>query len=82
MSSYNSYTNPANINKNWQYQVDQHLVYNIPSVKYIFVSGDTKGNDLYYTVLELRKNGPAYDEVYDLKTGNSIPYDGTVSIKK
>ena len=83
MSAYKMYTTPANISRGWQYEVDQHFVYNIPSVKYIFVSGDAKGtNDKYYTVLELRKTGPAFDEVYDLKTGELIPYDGTVSVKK
>lgn len=56
--------------------VDQHA-YNLPSVKYVYCSGDDHNITLY-----LRADGPAYDDLYNAGFGNSLTYDQYHAVKK
>jgi L-ascorbate metabolism protein UlaG (beta-lactamase superfamily) len=56
--------------------VDQHA-YNLPSVKYVYCSGDDHNTTLY-----LRADGPAYDELYNAGFGTALDYDQYHCIKK
>jgi hypothetical protein len=63
---------------NWYALVDQHA-YNLPSVKYVYCSGDDHNITLY-----LRADGPAYGEyeLYNAGFGTLLTYDGYHVIKK
>ncbi len=50
--------------------VDYKLIYETPSVKYIYVS------DTYNTTLTLGANGPEYGAICDALTGEPIAYNG------
>ncbi len=68
----------------WQNQVDQYMMNNISSVKYVYASGDNVANaptdldDGPYTTLVLKMNGskyePDYDNVYNIVTGQKLTY--------
>lgn len=53
---------------NWYSKVDQHLLYDVDSVKYVYVADD------YHLTLELKPSGPDYGGIKDLKTGKTISY--------
>jgi hypothetical protein len=63
----------------WCFQVDQHLIYNIPSVKYMYTAGGNNSErpmEGCFTTLWLRANGPDYDNLQDAMTWEPIPYNG------
>lgn len=57
-------------------RVDQHA-YNLPSVKYVYCSGDNHNTTLY-----LRADGPAYNDLYNAGFGESLDYDNYHVIRK
>ncbi len=63
-------------NNDWYALVDQHA-YNLPSVEYVYCSGDDHNITLY-----LRADGPAYDELYNAGFGNALTYDDYHIIEK
>ena len=69
-SAFESQANIANKGKTGTAGVDYKLIYETPSVKYIYVS------DTYCTTLILGVNGPEYMDIYDARTGYSIDYNG------
>ena len=69
-SAFESQANTANKGKTGTAGVDYKLIYETPSVKYIYVS------DTFNTTLTLGVNGPEYTEIYDALTGESITYNG------
>ncbi len=71
--AYVSFENQAkleNKGKSGSLGVDYKLIYETPSVKYIYVS------DTYNTTLTLGVNGPEYGAIYDALTGDPITYNG------
>ncbi len=83
-ASVKNYLNTSRKDKDFRHQVDQHLCYDMESVKYIYTSGTMVKGDNYYTTLELKANGPDYENIYDLMTGEKLVYGGleTSCIKK
>ena len=75
-SAFQSQASEANKNKTGTAGVDYKLIYETPSVKYIYVS------DTYCTTLTLGVNGPEYDAIRDVLTGESIDYNGQQIRKK
>ena len=71
-----NYLKPSNVKVGFQYEVDQYLCNNISSVQYIFASGQIEGSAGVnnYTTLKLTVNGPDYDNIYDLLTGERLEY--------
>jgi hypothetical protein len=69
-SAFESQAKETNKGKAGAAGVDYKLIYETPSVKYIYVS------DTYCTTLTLGVNGPEYDAIYDALTGESIIYNG------
>ena len=69
-----NYLNPKNKEKGFQFEVDQYFANSIPSVKYIFTSGEKATGDDYFTTLVFTKNGPDYDNIFDLITGEKLSY--------
>ena len=71
-----NYLKPTNVNVGFQYEVDQYLCNNISSVRYIFASGQIDGvaGQNNYTTLKFTVNGPDYDNIYDLMTGEKLEY--------
>ncbi len=69
-----NYLNPSNKNKGWQFEVDQYFANEIDSVHYIYTSGEKAVGSAYYTTLVITKNGPDYDNIFDLMTGEKIAY--------
>ena len=72
-------------NKGYMYEVDQHICNDIANVKYIFtsgakkaVSGITQLEDGPYTTLVLTKNGPDYENIYNVMKGNYLNKDATL----
>ena len=61
---------------NWYCKVDQHA-FELPSVKYVYCSGDGHNTTLY-----LRADGPAYNDLYNAGFGTSLDYDNFHVIKK
>lgn len=74
--SFDIYTDPARRTKAWNYDVDQYVVYDLDSVKYIYVSDEER-----HTTLKFKAEGPNYDNIYDAKTGARLTYDN-YTIKK
>lgn len=74
-SAAKNYYNPANKSKGWQYEVDSHLIYETPSVKYVYVS------DSYNITLYLRKGGPDYENLYNAGVGGAVVYDNYCAMK-
>jgi len=70
------YITPANKNEGYMYEVDQHIYNDIASVKYVFTSGAKKASGITslddgpFTTLVLTKDGPDYDNIYDVMRGN------------
>lgn len=69
-------------NKGYMYEVDQHIYNDIASVKYVFTSGAKKQvtgitqiEDGPYTTLVLTKDGPDYENIYNLMKGNYLDKD-------
>ncbi len=69
-SAFESQAKETNKGKPGAAGVDYKLIYETPSVKYIYVS------DTFNTTLTLGVNGPEYTEIYDALTGESITYNG------
>lgn len=69
-SAFESQAKETNKGKPGAAGVDYKLIYETPSVKYIYVS------DTYCTTLTLGVNGPEYTGIYDILTGESVPYNG------
>jgi len=69
-----NYLNPKNKSKGFQYEVDQYFANEIDSVHYIFTSGEKKAGDSYFTTLVFTANGPDYDNIFDLITGEKLSY--------
>ena len=69
-SAFESQAKETNKGKAGAAGVDYKLLYETPSVKYIYVS------DTFCTTLTLGVNGPEYTGIYDILTGNSISYNG------
>ena len=69
-----SYLNPQNKSKGFQFEVDQYFANKIDSVHYIFMSGERADGENYFTTLRFTKNGPDYDNIYDLITGQKLGY--------
>lgn len=53
-SAHGSYSTSTN----WYSKVDQHLIYNVTSVDYIYIADD------YHITLTLKADGPDYDGIY------------------
>lgn len=68
--SFQSQAKPENKDKGGTAAVDYRLLYETPSVKYIYVS------DTFNTTLTLGVNGPEYEALYDAVTGEPIAYNG------
>lgn len=68
--SFRSQAKPENKDKGGTAAVDYRLLYETPSVKYIYVS------DTFNTTLTLGVNGPEYEALYDAVTGEPIAYNG------
>ena len=70
--------NPANREKGMEYEVDQHLIYDMDTVKYMYVSGNKYTNSgnytAYHITLLLTKDGPDYEGVFDLCGNTSMEY--------
>ncbi len=79
-----NYMNREKLNNGWQFQVDQHIAYEMPSVKYIYISGDKASTYAYYITLVLTKNGPDHDNIFDASTTefNKLTHNGVFAIKK
>ena len=63
----------------WCFEVDQHLIYNTPSVKYMYTAGgdnSTRPTDSCFTTLWLKANGPDYENLEDAMTWSPIEYNG------
>ena len=63
----------------WCFEVDQHLIYEIPSVQYMYTAGGNNSErplDGCFTTLILRAGGPDYDNLVDALTGEPIAYNG------
>ncbi|MBO5968124.1 MAG: hypothetical protein J6S14_06460 [Clostridia bacterium] len=77
-NSVSKYLKPTNREAGAEYEVDQHLIYDIDTVKYMYVSGNkyTSSNNYtaYYVTLILTKHGPDYDGVFDLCGNTSMEY--------
>ena len=69
-TAFVSQTKTDNKGKSGAAGVDYKLVYETPSVKYIYVS------DTYCTTLTIGVNGPEYTGIYDVLTGENILYNG------
>ena len=69
-----NYLNPQNKSKGFQFEVDQYFANEIPSVHYIYTSGERTEGENFVTTLRLTKNGPDYDHIYDLITGQPLSY--------
>ena len=69
-----SYLKPQNKSKGFQYEVDQYFANKIDSVHYIFMSGERTDGENYFTTLRFTKNGPDYENIYDLITGQKLSY--------
>ncbi len=69
-----NYLNPKNKSKGFQFEVDQYFANEIPSVHYIYTSGERTEGENYFTTLRFTKNGPDYDGIYDLITGQKLSY--------
>ena len=73
-----NYLDPKNRPLGGKYEVDQHLVYDIDSVLYIVMSGDKSSNPEDYrsscTCLIIGKDGPEYDGIYNLYSGELAKY--------
>ncbi len=61
----------------YMYEVDQHIYNDIASVKYVYTSGAkkvggglTSMDDGPFTTLVITKDGPDYDNIYNLMKGN------------
>ena len=83
-SSVWNYLDPSKINTNWQYEVDQHLIYDIPTVKYLFTAGGINRElqtDGCFTLLWLRADGPDYENLQDAMTWAKIEYNDTYAVK-
>lgn len=65
-STYNSYVKYSNRTKQWPYCIDYHLTHNIEELQYIMLSA------LYDFTLPFTVDGPNYDAIYDLDTGNVL----------
>ncbi len=74
-ASVANYLNPARKDKDFRHQTDQYLCYELESVKYIYTSGVKVKSDKYYTTLNLTVNGPDYENIYDLMTGEKLTYE-------
>lgn len=63
-AAYGGYSTSSN----WYSIADQHVVYELTSVKYVFVADD------YHTTIVLREQGADYDGIYDAVTKEKITY--------
>ena len=75
--SVRSYLNPAKYKSDFRHQTDQYLCNELESVKYVYtagVAGGSTGGMDYFTTLVLKASGPDYDGIYDLFTGEILPY--------
>lgn len=61
---YNSYATGSS----WHCRVDQHLMYDVASVEYIYIADD------YHITLTLGEEGARYDHIRDAVTGEKISY--------
>ena len=83
-SAVKSYLTGNKDKERWCFEVDQHLVFNVPSVKYVYASGNFKTDKQIegcFTTLWLRSTGPAYEELQDAMTWEPIVYNNTFAIK-
>ena len=69
-----SYLNPDWVSAGWQREVDMYFANELDSVHYIFMSGIQTEGDKHYTTLKFTVNGPDYENIYDLKTGEKLSY--------
>jgi len=77
-----SYMSPSKKNSDWRHQVDQYLCDDMASVHYIYTSGikgGSAGGQEYFTTLVLTKDGPDYDNIYNLMTGAKLSYGDLAS---
>lgn len=68
----------------WCFEVDQHLVFNVPSVKYVYAAGgfeNSKQIEGCFTTLWLRRTGPDYENLQDAMTWEPIAYNNSFAIK-
>ena len=71
------YLNRSNKNEGWQYEVDQFFFYNLASVQYVYTSGvrgGTAGGRDFFTTLVLTKDGPDFDNIFDVVSGQKLDY--------
>jgi len=74
VSAASNYLNPKNKDKGWQFEVDQYFANEIDSVHYIYTSGERAVGDAYFTTLVITADGPDYENIFDLMTGEKISY--------
>jgi len=72
-----NYLDPAQKTKGWQYEVDQFFYNEIPTVQYLYASGivgGSAGSMDHFTTLVLTKDGPDYDNIFDVVSGQKLEY--------
>ena len=73
-SAYISYT--SGWSNAWQYKVDYHLIHQLGTVKYVYVS------DVKNTTLTLTANGPDYEGIRDAITNEQLYYNYGYAVKQ
>ncbi|MBE6629367.1 MAG: hypothetical protein E7624_00775 [Ruminococcaceae bacterium] len=68
----------------WCFEVDQHLIYNISTVQYLYTAGgwnNSQEMDGCFTMIWLRADGPDYDNPVDAMTWEPIAYNDCNVVK-